>query len=71
MKAEEITWRYIVSYFAALLFFYELFMILPSTWIELLTARLSADALNILGLNSDYGITGTWVWLTRRVDAVE
>lgn len=64
MKAEEITWRYIVSYFAALLFFYELFMILPSTWIELLTARLSADALNILGLNSDYGITGTWVWLT-------
>ena len=64
MKAEKITGQYLVFYFASLLFFYELFMILPSTWIELLTARLSSGALNILGLNSEYGIAGTWVWMT-------
>jgi exosortase/archaeosortase family protein len=64
MKAEKITVRYLVFYFASLLFFYELFMILPSTWIEILTARLSSGALNLLGLNSEYGITGTWVWMT-------
>ncbi len=64
MKAEEITWRYIVSYLAALLFFYELFMIIPSTWIELLTAQLSSGALNTLGLNSEYGVNNVWVWLT-------
>jgi len=64
MKAEEITWRYIISYLAALLFFYELFMIIPSTWIELLTAQLSSGLLNMLGLNSEYGITNVWVWMT-------
>ena len=64
MKAEKITGKYLVFYFASLLFFYELFMILPSTWIELLTARLSSGALNILGLNSECGIEGTWVWMT-------
>ncbi|TRO50805.1 hypothetical protein E2P61_07725 [Candidatus Bathyarchaeota archaeon] len=64
MKAEKITARYLVFYFASLLVFYELFMILPSTWIEVLTARLSSGALNLLGLNSEYGITGTWVWMT-------
>ena len=64
MEAKEITGRYIVYYFAALVFFYELFMILPSTWIEILTARISSDALNYLGLTSDYGIRFGWVWLT-------
>ena len=64
METKGITGRYIVYYFAALVFFYELFMVLPSTWIEVLTARLSSDALNYLGLTSDYGIRSGWVWLT-------
>ncbi|TRO58239.1 hypothetical protein E2P71_01390 [Candidatus Bathyarchaeota archaeon] len=64
MKAEKITWKYLIFYFASLVFFYELFMVLPSTWIEILTANLSSGALNLLGLNSEYGITGTWVWMT-------
>ena len=51
-------------YFASLLIFYELFMILPSKWIELLTARLSSGALNLLGLKSDYGMNDIWVWMT-------
>jgi exosortase/archaeosortase family protein len=64
MKATKITGRYIVYYFAALLFFYELFMIIPSTWIELLTAQITSRALNMLGLNSGYGINHLWVWMT-------
>ncbi len=64
MEAKGITGRYILFYFAALFFFYELFMLLPSTWIELLTARLSVGALNTLGLNSEYGINNSWVWMT-------
>ena len=39
-------------------------MIVPSTWIELLTAQISAWALNTLGLSSEYGLRGVWVWLT-------
>jgi exosortase/archaeosortase family protein len=64
MRAEEITWRYIFYYLAALLFFYELFMIIPSTWIELLTAQISSILLNFLGFNSDYGLNQIWVWMT-------
>jgi exosortase/archaeosortase family protein len=64
MEAKGITGRYILFYFAALFFFYELFMLLPSKWIELLTARLSVWALNMLGLNSEYGINNSWVWMT-------
>jgi exosortase/archaeosortase family protein len=64
MKAEEITGRYIVLYFAALLFFYELFMFIPSTWIELLTAQLSSRVLKLLGFNSEYGLNHEWVWMT-------
>jgi exosortase/archaeosortase family protein len=62
--SEEITGRYIVYYLATLFFFYELFMVLPSTWIEILTARISSDSLKLLGLTSDYGIKSGWVWLT-------
>jgi exosortase/archaeosortase family protein len=64
MKATKITGRYIVYYFAALLFFYELFMIIPSTWIELLTAQITSRALSFLGLNSGYGFENMWVWMT-------
>jgi len=62
--SEEITGRYLLFYFACLVVFYEFFMILPSTWIELLTAQISAWALNTLGLSSEYGLRGAWVWLT-------
>lgn len=62
--SEEITGRYLLFYFACLVVFYEFFMIVPSTWIELLTAQISAWALNTLGLSSEYGLRGVWVWLT-------
>ncbi len=62
--SEKITKRYILYYFACLVIFYEFFMIAPSTWIELLTAQISAWALNMVGLNSEYGLRGAWVWLT-------
>ena len=62
--SEEITGRYLLFYFACLVVFYEFFMIVPSTWIELLTAQISAWALNTLGLRSEYGLRGVWVWLT-------
>jgi len=62
--SEEITGRYLLFYFACLVVFYEFFMIVPSTWIELLTAQISAWALNTLGLSSEYGLRGAWVWLT-------
>ncbi len=62
--SEEITGRYLLFYFACLVVFYEFFMIVPSTWIELLTAQISAWALNTLGLSSEYGFRGVWVWLT-------
>ena len=60
----EITPRYIVFYLVSLVVFYELFMIVPSTWIELLTAQISSWALNTVGLQSEYGLRGVWVWLT-------
>jgi exosortase/archaeosortase family protein len=62
--SEKITGRYIMFYFACLVIFYEFFMIVPSTWIELLTAQISTWALNMVELNSEYGINGVWVWLT-------
>ena len=39
-------------------------MIVPSTWIELLTAKISVWALNFLGLSSDYGMKYGYVWMT-------
>lgn len=51
-------------YFGALIVFYEFFMIVPSQWIELLTARLSASALNALGFVSDYGLKYGFVWMS-------
>ena len=64
MDPRQITPLYMIFYIAALVFFYELFMILPSTWIELLTAQISSDTLNALGLISEYGIRQGWVWMT-------
>jgi exosortase/archaeosortase family protein len=66
MEAKKITARYIVFYFATLFFFYQLFMWIPSTWIELMTAQISSEALNLLGLTSEYGIRYSWVWMTLK-----
>lgn len=54
----------VVTYFATLLIFYQLFMWLPSRWIEFLTAKISARGLNLLGLTSEYGVSNNWVWMT-------
>jgi exosortase/archaeosortase family protein len=62
--SEKITGRYLLFYFGCLVVFYEFFMIVPSTWVELLTAQISAWALNTIGLSSEYGLRGVWVWLT-------
>jgi exosortase/archaeosortase family protein len=66
MEAKKISARYIVFYFATLLFFYQLFMWIPSTWIELMTAQISSKTLNLLGLTSEYGIRYNWVWMTLK-----
>jgi exosortase/archaeosortase family protein len=64
VEAKEITTKYIVTYFATLIFFYQLFMWIPSKWIEFLTAQISVKGLTLLGLTSDYGISNNWVWMT-------
>jgi len=61
---EKITGRYILYYLVCLVIFYEVFMIAPSTWIELLTARVTSWTLNMVGLSSEYGINEGMVWLT-------
>ncbi|MBT5641854.1 hypothetical protein HOJ44_01930 [Candidatus Bathyarchaeota archaeon] len=64
MEVQEVSMRDIVVYFLALFVFYEFFMVVPSQWIELLTAQLSTSALNALGLVSEYGIRYGFVWMT-------
>ena len=64
MEAQEVSMRDLVVYFGALFVFYEFFMIVPSQWIELLTAQLSTAALNALGLVSEYGLRYGFVWMT-------
>jgi len=71
MNSKKITVRYLLFYFASLLFFYELFMIIPSTWIEILTARISSETLNLLGFTSEYGLRSRMVWMTLTGDARE
>jgi len=64
MEAKKITVKFLVFYFVVLILFYELFMLLPSTWIELITAKISSACLKLLGFSSDYGITSGEVWMT-------
>jgi exosortase/archaeosortase family protein len=64
MEAQEVTLWDILVYFGALFIFYEFFMVVPSQWIELLTAQLSTWALNALGLMADYGLRYGFVWMT-------
>lgn len=71
MNSKKITGRYLLFYFASLLFFYELFMIIPSTWIEILTARISSETLNLLGFTSEYGLRSRMVWMTLKGGARE
>jgi len=64
MEAKKITVKFLVFYFVVLILFYELFMLLPSAWIELITAKISSACLKLLGFSSDYGITSGEVWMT-------
>ena len=64
MNPKEVTVRDLLVYFGFLFVSYEFFMIVPSTWIELLTAKISVWALNSLGFSSDYGMKYGYVWMT-------
>ena len=64
MKPEDYSVRDLLVYFGALYIFYQFFMWVPSTWIELLTAQISSVALNTLGLTSEYGLQDDYVWMT-------
>lgn len=64
MEPREVSVRDIAVYFGALYLFYQFFMKIPSTWIELITAQLSVEALNVFGLTSEYGLQEGFVWMT-------
>ena len=64
MNPEEVSVKDIAVYFGALYIFYQFFIWVPSTWIEMLTAQLSAGALNALGFSSEYGLQNGYVWMT-------
>jgi exosortase/archaeosortase family protein len=64
MKPEKVSVIDLVVYFGALYFFYQFFMWVPSTWIEVITAQLSSGALNALGFTSEYGLQNGYVWMT-------
>jgi exosortase/archaeosortase family protein len=64
MESQEISVKDIVVYFGTLYIFYQFFMIVPSLWIELLTAQLSTWAMNALGFMSEYGVRYGFVWMT-------
>lgn len=64
MEPQEVSVKDIVVYFGALYVFYQFFMIVPSTWIEIITAQLSVGALNALGFTSEYGLQYGYVWMT-------
>jgi len=64
MNPQEVSVKDITVYFGALYIFYQFFMWVPSTWIEMLTAQLSAGALNTLGFTSEYGLQNGYVWMT-------
>ena len=53
-----------VKYFGFLLASYLFFMLIPSTWAELLTAQASALLFSTFGLTSTFGMRGQLVYLT-------
>ena len=64
MSRGEYTLRDLVVYAAAFVFFYALFLWVPSRWAELLTAQSSSAAMNALGMASSYGVEGNLVSLS-------
>ena len=64
MKPQEVSIKDISLYFGALYIFYQFFMWVPSTWIEIITAQQSSGALNALGFTSEYGLQNGYVWMT-------
>jgi len=64
MSRSEYTPRDLAVYAAALIFFYALFLWVPSRWAEVLTAQSSSAVINALGLTSSYGVDGGVVSLS-------
>jgi exosortase/archaeosortase family protein len=56
--------NYLFSYFLIFLIINFGFQFIPSRWLELITAQVSSNSLNILGLFSRYGIYNDNVYLT-------
>jgi exosortase/archaeosortase family protein len=55
--------RDLAVYMAVFAAFYIVFQAMPSLWAELLTARTSSTMINVLGLESGYGVTDGLVYL--------
>ena len=64
MSRSEYTPRDLAVYAAALIFFYALFLWVPSRWAEVLTAQSSSAVMNALGMASSYGVEGGIVSLS-------
>ncbi|HUV33319.1 MAG TPA: exosortase/archaeosortase family protein [Candidatus Desulfaltia sp.] len=64
MSRGEYTPRDLAVYAAAFIFFYALFLWVPSRWAELLTAQSSSAAMNALGMASSYGVEDSLVSLS-------
>ncbi|MFH2110334.1 MAG: hypothetical protein ABIJ47_03620 [Candidatus Bathyarchaeota archaeon] len=64
MSREGYTPRDLAVYAAAFIFFYALFLWVPSRWAELLTAQSSSAVMNALGMTSSYGLEGSLVSLS-------
>ncbi|MFH0850484.1 MAG: hypothetical protein V1924_06050 [Candidatus Bathyarchaeota archaeon] len=58
------TSRDLAIYAATFVFFYVLFLWVPSRWAELLTAQSSSAVMNALGMTSSYGVEGNLVSLS-------
>ena len=64
MSRSEYTPRDLAIYAAALIFFYALFLWVPSRRAEVLTAQSSSAVMNTLGMASSYGVEGGVVSLS-------
>jgi exosortase/archaeosortase family protein len=64
MSHGEYTRRDLAVYAAAFIFFYALFLWVPSRWAEVLTAWSSSAVMNALDMTSSYGMEGGLVYLS-------
>jgi exosortase/archaeosortase family protein len=64
MSHGEYTGRDLAVYAAAFIFFYALFLWVPSRWAEVLTAWSSSAVMNALDMTSSYGMEGGLVYLS-------